>query len=221
MSFVVAKKRVRRFGGYPPKHQEHVRRIRRWLVRNLLILGAASLVLSCGYLRDWPPSAVFALAPFVAFLFLLLLLLIPGAVDDAFHVAVLPYFPKSNPGVYGRTFLNGQALARQCVPLDTLARERGLEPLSAFGFADDMEGEPVVWHDAGRGLETVSGLLAALRQEPSRVDDAASVIDDLERIETSLQSARRLGVPFCLLLRRGSTASGAEMDARQGYFCYD
>jgi len=212
---------INRADGYPVEHLEYVQKTRTWFVRSLLIGGGASMVLSYGFIHDWP-TPLFGLAPFVTLAFVVLLTMTPGIVDDLRVACILPYFKKhSGAGeVRGDTFLSGGAIARHCTDLDALALEAGLAPLSHFGFADDLSGAIVTWHDADQGLKTCSGLLKVLRQQPSRWKDTAAVIDDLARMEVCLQNACRLQVPFCLLLRHGSTASGHEMDVRQGYFCY-
>ena len=120
----------------------------------------------------------------------------------------------------GCSFLGGKALARNCIDLDTLAREVGLEPLSRFGFADDLGGGQVTWYSPARGLRTVSGLLMALRQDPTLLREAEAVIAELFLVEANLRDAVRHQAPYCLLLRYGSVTSGHEMDVRQGYFCY-
>ncbi|MBV9863958.1 MAG: hypothetical protein JO316_01260 [Abitibacteriaceae bacterium] len=213
-----------RLKGYPPRHEDYVRDLRRYLARLWLIFGGSSILLSYGYFHDWP-SPLWELAPVAALGAVIVLLMTVGSLDDIRCVAILPYFkkghpPAGSPTVRGDSFLRGGAVARACTYLDVLARQNGLEPLSSFGFADDLAGETVVWHDAARGLKTVSGLLSILRETPFLGQDTAAALEDLTAWQENLASATELQVPFCLLLRHSSTASGHEMDVRQGYFCY-
>jgi hypothetical protein len=205
--------------GYPPEYWVHVRRARAWLVRSLLISGGAALFLGWGYTHDLLPEPFVCLAPLSALLFLFLLLFIPGTLDSIRVVGIRPYFNKSHPGVSGRlSFLSGEALARNCAYLDKLALGASLEPLSCFGFADDLGGGQVTWYEPERGLRSVSGLLTVLRQDPSLLREAEAVIAELVLVEVKLRDAVRHQAPFCLLLRYGSYVSPPEMDARQGYF---
>lgn len=214
--------------GYPPRHEAYAQSERRALARFWLIFGGGCLGLSYGYFHNWP-AALWALTPELffpaAFIFVLVLLMTIGSLDGMRHVAILPYFkkghpPAGSPSVQGDTFLRGQTVARCCTYLDVLAQQNGLKPLSSFGFADDLGQETVIWHDAAQGLATVSGLLSILRQTPFLGQDTQAVVEDLTAWQENLASASQLQVPFCLLLRHGNTASGHEMDVRQGYFSY-
>lgn len=214
--------------GYPPEYREFVKHAQTSgtrLKRSALLSGGTAVFLAWGCFHDWAPMLLFDLAPFAILVFLLLLLCLPGTAASTRVASVLPYFHKSHPGVSGGcSFLSGKALARNCVFLDALALELGLEPVSTFGFADDLNlvwgGARVVWHEPERGLNTVSGLRTALHRNPSLLADAEAVIAELGLIEANLEDAVRLQAPFCLLLRYGSFASGHEMEVRQGYFCY-
>ena len=205
--------------GYPAEHHQFVRRMRRSVLRSLSISGGAAIFLCCGYIHDWP-TPLFQLAPAALLIYSMVLLSTPGSIGEMRVVRVLPYFKKGDPQVQGDTFLAGKAFARNWNYLETMARESGLEPLANYGFQDDLLGDHVDWQEPGPGLSTVSGLLDLLRRDPSKLRESAAVIDDLARVEFTLQDACRLQVPFCLLLRHGDTASGHEMDMRQGYFCY-
>ena len=214
--------------GYPPEYQAYrrrmrarMRRTRAFLAPSLLISGAAALILGWGCFHDLPPLLLFSMAPLAILVFLVLLLFTPGLWNADYDVRILPYFQKSHPRVSGGcSFLSGKALARNCVFLDALALELGLEPFSAFGFADDLYGGQVIWHEPERGLRTVSGLGALLHRNPSLLADAEALIAELALVEANLQAAVRLHAPFCLLLRYGNVAGGQEMDVRRGYFCY-
>ena len=207
--------------GYPAEYEADTGEAWPRMVRCLLICGGVTVFLSWGYFHEWKPALLFQAAPLAALVFLLLLLCIPGTLDSANVVAILPYFPKSHPGVSGGcSFLSGKALARNCTFLDTMAVQSGWKPLSYFGFADDLHNGKLVWHESGDGLQTISGLRTALCNDPSLLSEAAALVAELTLIEANLLEAVRLQAPFCLLLRYGSSASGQEMEVRQGYFCY-
>jgi hypothetical protein len=209
-----------RTDGYPAEYTPDSGEAWPRMVRILLISGGVTLFLSWGYFHEWKPALLFQAAPLSALLFVLLLLCIPGTFGTNF-VAILPYFPKSHPGVSGGcSFLSGEALARNCVYLDSLAIQSGWKPLSFFGFADDLYSKRLVWHDPEEGFQTVSGLRAALCSDPSLLSESDVLIAELTLIEANLTEAVRLQAPFCLILRCRPFASGQEMEARQGYFCY-
>jgi hypothetical protein len=206
--------------GYPAEYTPDTGEAWPRMVRILLISGGVTLFLSWGYFHEWKPALLYQAAPLSAFLFVLLLLCIPG-ISSKNIVAILPYFSKSHPGVSGGcSFLSGKALARNCVYLDSLAIQSGWKPLSFFGFADDLHSQKLVWHEPEEGFQTISGLRAALCSDPSLLSEADALIAELTLIEANLSEAVRLQAPFCLLLRYGDFASGQEMEARQGYFCY-
>ena len=209
--------------GYPPRHWDHVRRMRALrasLLRATLATGGVALFLGWGYVRDWPPALLFVPAPLAALIFLFFLWQFCVTGDERHEVRILPYFQKGHVLDSVSTFLDGEALARNCVFLDDLARREGLEPLSDFGFADDLAGETPIWHDAGLGLATVVGLRAGLERDPAVLGETSAVIADLAPVEANLREAARQGIPFCFLLRHGSIASGHEMEVRKGFFCY-
>jgi hypothetical protein len=210
-----------RESGFPPQHLEALRNTHRWAWRSILVCGGGALFLSWGYFHGWP-TPLFELAPFAALIALLVCFVALGSLSDIRTVALLPYFKKGGEKIEADTFLHGKALARYCVPLDTLAQQAGIEPLSAFGFTDDLAGQKVVWHDAARGLVTVTGLIELLQETPTLLPTTAqevqNILNDLDRVEDSLRSAVAHQVLFCFVLRHGNCASGHEMDVRQGYF---
>ncbi|NBV24884.1 MAG: hypothetical protein EBS05_23565 [Proteobacteria bacterium] len=134
------------------------------------------------------------------------------------NARIVPYFQQR--GGKGEAFTTGLALSRNCEQLDKLAVELSLEPLSHFGFADDISSEAVQWHSASAGLYSVRGLLHYLQAESGLVSDAEHIIADLEKIEVALQGAEAREVRFCLILRQGfdRMISPVEMDRRQGSF---
>jgi hypothetical protein len=75
---------------------------------------------------------------------------------------IVPYFkkPKSR-NTSKETFAAGAAISAHCESLDSLAAQRGLVPISQFGFKDDRLWQTVKWHDPEEGLRSVTGLIAA------------------------------------------------------------
>lgn len=130
--------------------------------------------------------------------------------DDAKVARVVPYFPKGELHVEADTQFRGHALARRFQFLEERSLELGVEPLSHFGWADDLGGQQLVWHDAARGLVTVAALLELPALEPE-------LQDDLTRLRAALTSAQEVNAPFCLLLLHGQSTSGWEMDTRRGH----
>lgn len=128
--------------------------------------------------------------------------------SSVIRVRILPYFEREIGGI--ETFLTGTALARNCERLDALARELSCVPLSDFGFADDLSGEAVTWHDPAVALMTVDALKARLSL------DEAELARDLNTLGRALARAAEKGARFCLVLRVGDGASGMEMDRRVG-----
>lgn len=150
-------------------------------------------------------SAGFAFYLFVTFL----------AWQNRKIVRILPYFHKGEVRVETDTFVMGHALARYFEILETLAVREGCEPLSTFGFADDLNGETLIWHDAARGLKTVATLLSRCEAE---IEPLIGVERDLEHLKSALEDAARKNVSFCLLLRHGNVWGVGEMNIRQGHF---
>jgi hypothetical protein len=177
----------------------------------LLVTGGLTAALLYEVVFHLWPAAPAAVAGGI---FLYFLLLAPRTISESRKVRIIPYFDRRTGGP--ETFTSGHALARNALDLDDLAAWLGLAPLGSFGFADDLCGERVVWHDPASGLRTVSGLLAELRREPGLME--AEVLADLEKIEARLQVAVKEGALFCLLLRHGSTWSGQELSVRRGFF---
>ena len=110
----MAKKRV---DGYPARHHEYARGLKRGLVVWLSATGSVALILGIGYFRDWA-LFLFQLAPLAGLIFVIAMLSIRGTIDEIVAVQILPYFKKdrANPTleIHGDTFLSGKALARNC-----------------------------------------------------------------------------------------------------------
>ncbi|EEF57387.1 hypothetical protein, partial [Pedosphaera parvula] len=135
------------------------------------------------------------------------------SVRDLFRVRLLPYFERRLGGA--DTWMHGEKLLWHSRLLDETAIKHGVRPLSDFTSGDDMiHGEVLEWFVADDALRTVNYLL-----ETSGVTNFPDgVISDLGKLQHALKDAHSKDVRFCLLLREGSSASGAEMDQRQGSF---
>lgn len=204
--------RLHQTTGYPPLFFERRRRLGRSLFCWGIVLGWIAGDSVWGYFHDWKGD-FFALAPLFSAVFLLFLFWVRSIWRDFQDVRIVPYFQKGEQRIKATTYNSGRAVARQFQLLEQLARKHSLEPLSSFGFEDDLNGETVIWHSAASGLRTVQGLLNCCKPEVEQ----ARIKEDLCELETALQSALMKDVLFCLLLRHGTSFSGAEMDARQGY----
>ena len=129
---------------------------------------------------------------------------------------IVPYFA-AELGAYGgdtmTAFARGRGLYLELSALDTLARSRGVKPLSTFGFAYDHFGQEVHWHPAAAGLATAE----ALRQERQ----SPAVAQDLEALVRVLRIAAGKDVPFSLVLRlweKDSMQVVCTRETRQGSF---
>lgn len=209
----MADRRSAQVDGYPPQHAEALRSAIRYAViansiTGLLAVGSTLAAVSFGF----PPiSAATAIALFVLFGVLGGL---GGLYDTWRYVRIIPYFRQQVGDI--DTFLAGEALAQSCSQLDAAAIAAGVQPLSAFGFNDDLFGERLTWHRADDGLNTVLALCNALTTENLTLPDTDSVLEDLRKLEHALSRAAEQDIPFCLLLRHGNSTSGHEWDVRQG-----
>jgi hypothetical protein len=129
-----------------------------------------------------------------------------------FTGSIVPYFDR-RVGVTG-TFAQGQVVARNCRRLDRLAVDSGVSPVSAFGYADDLRGDTLAWHDPRSGLETVSALIKAL--DPGGAD--GKLVEELSNIRDALQIAVEKGAKFCFILRSGDGTNAQEHMLRKGTF---
>jgi hypothetical protein len=113
---------------------------------------------------------------------------------------VVPYFARElgrYPGESSVAFGRGHHLYRHSALLDRTAVSLGVQPLSAFGFGDDLYGQPVRWSPAAEGLRTVEALRGAVTAD-------SDVARDLGALATALKVAADHGVEFALLLRLGA-----------------
>ena len=134
--------------------------------------------------------------------------------SSIFQVRVVPYFERDVGEIH--TFLAGYALARNWERLDDLARELDSNRLSDFGFADDLEGDAVIWHEAAKGYYTVE----ALRQRIERdwVTRDLELLRDLDALAHALSRAAEQHIRFSLLVLEGDGTSPMETARRAGTF---
>lgn len=197
-------------GHYPPIYYERLRDSKRGWLQWFAILTPLTLLSALSFMCDWKnPFLIFG--PLLGAIWIYSAISAPFALCDDAVARIHPYFPKKSPPIKADTFSRGKALARDFQLLELWAHEHHITPLSTFGWNDDLRGEPLVWHDAAQGHQTVTSLL----QHP---DLSPELHEDLTHLESALRHAQEAGIPFCLLLRHGDIASGAEMEARKGTF---
>lgn len=209
----MAARRSRQIDGYPPQHADALRSAVRYAVIANSITGGIALAGTLAVLYFGIHAGV-AAAAIALFLLFGVLGGLGGVYDTWRYVRIIPYF-RSQVGDTD-TFLAGEALAQFCSQLDAAAIAAGVLRLSAFGFNDDLFGEPLTWHRADDGLKTVTALRNALTTEKLTLPCTDSVLEDLRKLEHALSRAAEQDIPFCLLLRHGNTTSGHEWSVRQG-----
>ena len=138
-----------------------------------------------------------------------------GAVVSICEVRLFPYYDQRLPGA--ETYLGGQAIARNCLRLDQLAKHRDVKAISEFGFADPLAGETRPWHAAAEGLATVEALVAGVKANPKTVDDPGRVLRELELIRDAFVLAQKAGVRFAFLLELGDGTNAQVWEIRQGH----
>ena len=156
------------------------------------------------------PRAIVALLLFAWIAFSMTLML----VDMIFGSSICPYFEREVGDIH--TFGHGQILVRRHRELDALADRLGVAPFATFGFADDLAGRPVVWHDPATGLATFEALLGALADPACAIARKKPIVADLERIVDALKKARARGIRFSLDYRDGNGTSAQEWQVRKG-----
>lgn len=141
-----------------------------------------------------------------------------GLRRDMQRVAILPYFEAPVPEA--DTFGHGGAIPRCSQELDDAAVRLVVQPLSAYGFGDDLHHEELVWHAPSEGLATFHALRdEATHSQATWAND--ELIDDLSRIHDALEAAVARGSRFCLLVRVGGGTCGQEHEVRKGHLLGD
>lgn len=201
-----------RHDGYPDRHWDVVRRATGCsLVAAAVALAIA--VVSWFLAVEWDAPVLPAAVAAAVFL------IVAGCATATMivvrrEVAIHPYF-ESRVGEID-TFGQGRELARHLKDLDELARELGVVPLSAFGFADDLAGEALTWHDAATGRKTAEALLVVLSGDGLLAVGSDRLVQDPKRLAHALGRADDRGIRFCLLLRHGDGTSAQEWEVRKG-----
>lgn len=222
---VLSTAEVRRSPDYPARHWWFVRRAFRETMRaDLLLLASASgltafAIFGQGVIPDRLLDGATVIAALADAIFIYASAATVFGMNDVLrHASVVPYFPRRVGEI--ETYARGQSLARHVARLDAIAEELGLAPLSSFGWNDDMEGEPLAWHEASTGLATITPLLAHLEAEsesgPFLWPDLPETIADLRRLAHALARAEAQGIPFSLLLLHSTATNAQEWEIRKG-----
>lgn len=132
---------------------------------------------------------------------------------DFFTARLLPFFGSHIGGT--DTWLSGEALLWHSRALDNIAEASGVPPLSSFASGDPLiQGELHQQFEASDALPTIETLLQA--EATTLLGEA--VLSDLHKLRDALQLAANRQISFSLHLREGNTASGYEMELRQGSY---
>ncbi len=199
--------------GYPTLHYERIRSARKY---SLVAFGVTGCLFLCGLggsvFGFFPPL----LAAFFGALFILFGLIgaFVSIYDTTRYVQIIPYFQRQLGGI--DTFFAGRTMVCFLKQLDRIAEKQNSKPISSFGFADDLLGEELVWHDPKIGLQTIYAIQSVMQQ--SNIPDAIGrpLLSDLTKWQHALERAASEQVSFCVLLRHGDSTSGHEWDVRQG-----
>lgn len=127
----------------------------------------------------------------------------------AFVVTIEKDLPESAAYVKAKT---GKALGRESDRLDSAARRKGAEPLTALlsesqaalraqleadGFdANKMRLPPELWFEAAQGLKTVRALIEYVSANLNDFKQPNPILRDLKAAETLLAAAQAVGVRF-------------------------
>ncbi len=128
-------------------------------------------------------------------------------------LGIYPVFERSLPDV--QTSLTGDMLAEHFEELDEITEEAGLTPFTSFAdnrpIPDDFDGDPEdladllgewdEWFDSAEGYKALQALANHIKTDSraaNRLQDADSVVAELEDIATSLAQAATQGVRFRL-----------------------
>lgn len=200
--------------GYPSLHDERFRRVKRYSIVVTGVTGCLFLVGVAGAVLGSIPPLVAAIsgALFILFGFI-------GSIGSIYatsrYVQIIPYFQRRLGGI--DTFLAGHTLVRYLNQLDGIAMNQNVQPISSFGFADDLLGEEVVWHDPKIGLQTIGRIQAALNQLDIPNTIKRALLSDLAKWRQALERAVAEQVLFCVLLRHGNSTSAHEWEVRKGF----
>ncbi|TWT87795.1 hypothetical protein [Stieleria varia] len=117
-------------------------------------------------------------------------------------------YPVFHPRVPAASFdADGKLLLREHAALDSIARELSLTPFTAFGdnrdVPEDFDGDPDEldeilgewdeWFSIDDGLETIDGMIAAIKTDPKmagRFEEPDCICSVLESLANCLRIAR-------------------------------
>jgi hypothetical protein len=199
--------------GYPALHYERIRSARKYSV---VAVGVTGCLFLCGL-----GGSVFGFFPPLVTAFFGAMFILVGLIgvfasiyDTTRYVQIIPYFQRRLGGI--DTFLAGRTMVCFLKQLDRIAENQNAKPISSFGFADDLLGQEVLWHDPMTGLQTIDAIQSVVQQ--SSIPDAIGrpLLSDLAKWHHALERAAAEHVSFCVLLRHGNATSGHEWDVRQG-----
>ena len=196
---------------YPVKYLETRRRdiIRSLSVVSVVGCGAGALSWVSVVGNVTPTVAAFA----TAFALVVALINVLG-LRDYRQSSIYPYFTAR---ISGRSDWPGhRALLRNGRAIDDAISAHGAKPLSFFGFADDLYGGTVVWHDPAEGIASIRIAEAVLPSMPISEDDRLLLGPIFRNVIDRLDRARKEQVQFCFIIRGGAT-NGLEQECRQGY----
>lgn len=199
--------------GYPLRHGEDLRAAKLYAMRAFLSTGSLFALLMAGTVFGSVPPFLTAISAAIFLMFGVLNGL--GSLYDTYrYVKVVLYFERKLGHI--DTFLAGHTMARVLSQLDAIAIEQEVRPLSTFGFADDLRGESLQWHDSEEGLLTIAAIIRRIADLDIPETILRPLLDDLTKWHAALERVASEGVSFCILLRHGNSTSGHEWDVRKG-----
>ncbi len=199
--------------GYPLKHFDEIRAAKRYAIRAIAITGTTFASLLAGTIFG-PVSPLATATAGAVFLMFGLFGGLGSLYDTCHYVQVILYFERSLGEI--DTFLAGNTMVRVMKQLDAIATEENVQPLSTFGFADDIRGEDLHWHDPVNGLQSIEAILQRLAESEVPTAILKPLRDDLNKWKHALERAASEIVLFCILVRHGNSTSGQEWDVRKG-----
>lgn len=199
--------------GYPARYYKQRLRSWLWLICvPLLVLG--SFAAGFAYVIAMGAGGILQVLGLGAVLWMMTSV-VRAHIKAWREARIFPYYDKMLPKA--ETYLSGQALLRNCLHLDRLAKERGITSISDYGFPDALKGETVVWHDATKGLETVEGLIEAVSAKPADVDDSVAVLSELQKIREAFKRAAQEGIRFSFLIEDMGGTNAMVWEQRKGF----
>ncbi len=203
-----------KISGYPEAHWQGLRRGIARFLPFFFVVGGVFFWLAYNVIYSNAPIAVaspISLASWVGAFFLYLLLMLCIYVTSKPKLVL--YFEAKVPG----SWVWSAPLSRNCVGLDQICEQLGIEAFTSFGFTDEWSSKPMVWHVPEKGLEIVTALIHYLRANPAALKEASAVLEDLQKMRNRLREAQSNCVRFCFILHEGSM-NAMEFEKRRGSF---